>query len=62
MACVAFMIDQNGVLNVVSFRLGSHKGWQGPDTIGNGSLVPGSPVAVFRQSPTVYFYCGRYSS
>ncbi len=46
------MVDRNGILNAASFD--PTKGWQGPDTIGNASLVPGSPVAVFKQSATTY--------
>ena len=45
MSMTALIIAQNGVLNVAS--LDTTKGWQGLDTLGNATLVPGSPVAVF---------------
>jgi hypothetical protein len=42
----ALMIDRAGVLNSASLEVG--KGWQGPDTIGNGSLVSGARVSVIQ--------------
>jgi hypothetical protein len=42
----ALMVDVNGVLNAVSLDVASGKGWEGPETIGTASLVPGSSVAI----------------
>jgi len=53
MAFNAFAVGQNGVLNVASLDLSTQKGWQGLETVGAGTLVPGSPVAVLRVSDTL---------
>ena len=50
----ALMVDRNGILNAATLDVATKDGWQGPDTIGNLTLVPGSPVTVFQQSPTVF--------
>jgi hypothetical protein len=50
----ALMVDRNGMLNAASLDLSAGTGWQGPECIGNGSLVPGSPVTVLRQSATLF--------
>ena len=52
MVHVIFIVDENGVLNVAT--LDPSKGWQGPGTIGNADFVPGSHIAVFKQSATTY--------
>jgi hypothetical protein len=41
----ALMVDRNGLLNVASLDLSRGAGWQGPDTIGNSRLAPGSRIA-----------------
>jgi hypothetical protein len=51
---VALVVDRDGVLNIFSFNAAEGKGWQGPDTVGNASLVPGSPVTVFQQGSSIY--------
>jgi hypothetical protein len=51
---LALMVDRDGMLNAASLDLSAGGGWQGPDAIGNASLVPGSPVTVFQHSTTVF--------
>ena len=50
----ALMVDRNGILNAATLDLATNDGWQGPDTIGNLTLIPGSPVTILQQSPTVF--------
>jgi hypothetical protein len=50
----ALMIDRDGILNIASLDTSSGADWQGPDGIGGANLVPGSPIAVCRQSRTVF--------
>ena len=54
MSPVALMVDSHGSLNAVSLETTSAIGWQGPVAVGSAALVPGSPVAVFQQSATVF--------
>src|ERR1039457_5338971 len=51
---LALMVDRGGMLNVASLDLSAGGGWQGPDAVGNASLVPGSPITVFQRSKTVF--------
>src|SRR5271166_60006 len=48
------MVDRDGMLTAATLDVSGGGGWQGPDSIGNASLVPGSPVTVFQQSTTVF--------
>ena len=50
----ALTVDRNGVLNTALLDVGNGNGWQGPDTVGNASLVPGSPIAIFQQSNSIF--------
>jgi hypothetical protein len=50
----ALMVDRDGMLNAASLDLSAGGGWQGPDAVGNASLVPGSPITVFQHSKTVF--------
>jgi len=43
---IALMVDAIGVLNVASLDVSTSDGWQGPDTVGSASLIPGCPVAI----------------
>ena len=56
MGNVIFVIDRFGVLNAfASARASSSStGWQSPDLVGFPNLNPGSPIASFAQSPTLY--------
>ena len=51
---VALAVDSEGTLNVFSLNVGDGTGWQGPDSVGNTSLVPGSPVTVFQQNGSTF--------
>src|SRR5579864_5112156 len=50
---IALMVDTIGVLNVASLDVSTSDGWQGPDTVGSASLVPGSPVAICQPTSSV---------
>jgi hypothetical protein len=51
---MALAVDREGTLNVFSLDVSAGAGWQGPDSVGNTSLVPGSPVTVFQQSGSTF--------
>jgi hypothetical protein len=51
----ALVVDRSGVLNVASLDLSTQAGWHGLETIGSNTLVPGSPVAVLKETDTQFF-------
>jgi hypothetical protein len=51
---VALTVDGNGILNAASLATTGTAAWQGPVGIGGANLVPGSRIAVFAQSKTVF--------
>jgi len=53
-ANVIVTIDRFGALNAFQFSSVAPAGWAGPQLLNCPNLVPGSPVAVFAQSPTLY--------
>jgi hypothetical protein len=50
---VALSVDRTGLLNAWTLDSGAGAVWQGPSTVGDSFLVPGSPVAIFQQSTSV---------
>jgi hypothetical protein len=50
----AFAVDRRGTLNKFSLNLSNKKVWEGPDTLGTATLVPGSPVGALKASDTTF--------
>ena len=51
---VMMAIDRLGVLNVFQYGTAPSIGCQGPQLVGFATLVPGSPLAMFAQSQSLY--------
>jgi hypothetical protein len=47
-------IDRLGVLNVFQYETGPLAEWQGPQLVGFATLIPGSLLAMFAQSQSLY--------
>jgi hypothetical protein len=43
---VAVVVDSQGILNAFTLDTTTGASWQGPDIIGNASLLPGASLAI----------------
>jgi len=52
--CMILAVDRSGLFSAFVLDPTQSQGWQGPDTVGCPSLVPGSVITAFQQSPTLF--------